>query len=542
MISNTIFQNMMQSPVRTLRGRVEVYNGSTLSLVCGCHDSLKEFTVERLGENKFFGYGVCHKLNVKLIDRERAINISTANSLEVEFGIDTDYLYPFPNFFVSEVHRDELTNELSITAYDALYKASKHTVEELGAVPYTLGEFTRACAAFLGLPLNLNGYTEFNTNFGAGANFSGKETIREALNAVAEATQTIYFINWDWQLTFKRLSNSEAVDLAITKDLYYSLDSGENRRLAKIVHATELGDNVSAATTATGTTQYVRNNPFWDLRDDIDTLVNNAIAAVGGLTINQFNCEWRGNPLLEIGDKISLTTKDNNIVSSYLLNDTLTFDGSLKQSSNWQYAANEEETADNPTSIGDALKQTYARVDKANKQISLVVSDVSRNAEAISNNADSIATVNTNIAELQITANNITASVSEIESNLATATNNLNEELQTVKKSVEASITAEDVNLAIKTELDNGVDKVITSTGFTFNEAGLTVAKSGSEMTTTITEDGMKVYRDTEEVLVANHNGVDAVNLHATTYLIIGNNSRLENYGLDRTGCFWIGG
>ena len=533
---------MMQSPVRTLRGRVEVYNGSTLSLVCGCHDSLKEFTVERLGENKFFGYGVCHKLNVKLIDRERAINISTANSLEVEFGIDTDYLYPFPNFFVSEVHRDELTNELSITAYDALYKASKHTVEELGAVPYTLGEFTRACAAFLGLPLNLNGYTEFNTNFGAGANFSGKETIREALNAVAEATQTIYFINWDWQLTFKRLSNSEAVDLAITKDLYYSLDSGENRRLAKIVHATELGDNVSAATTATGTTQYVRNNPFWDLRDDIDTLVNNAIAAVGGLTINQFNCEWRGNPLLEIGDKISLTTKDNNIVSSYLLNDTLTFDGSLKQSSNWQYAANEEETADNPTSIGDALKQTYARVDKANKQISLVVSDVSRNAEAISNNADSIATVNTNIAELQITANNITASVSEIESNLATATNNLNEELQTVKKSVEASITAEDVNLAIKTELDNGVDKVITSTGFTFNEAGLTVAKSGSEMTTTITEDGMKVYRDTEEVLVANHNGVDAVNLHATTYLIIGNNSRLENYGLDRTGCFWIGG
>ena len=61
-------------------------------------------------------------------------------------------------------------------------------------------------------------------------------------------------------------------------------------------------------------------------------------------------------------------------------------------------------------------------------------------------------------------------------------------------------------------------------------------------MSTTITEDGMTVYKDEEAVLIADNEGVRAEDLHATTYLIIGTNSRFENYGDNRTGCFWIGG
>lgn len=43
-------------------------------------------------------------------------------------------------------------------------------------------------------------------------------------------------------------------------------------------------------------------------------------------------------------------------------------------------------------------------------------------------------------------------------------------------------------------------------------------------------------------MLSATGNGVNATNLHAKTYLIIGGRSRFENYGTNRTGCFWIGG
>ena len=51
----------------------------------------------------------------------------------------------------------------------------------------------------------------------------------------------------------------------------------------------------------------------------------------------------------------------------------------------------------------------------------------------------------------------------------------------------------------------------------------------------------MRIYNTDEEVLKVDNSGVDAVNLHATTYLWIGKNSRLEDYGETRSACFWVG-
>jgi hypothetical protein len=116
------------------------------------------------------------------------------------------------------------------------------------------------------------------------------------------------------------------------------------------------------------------------------------------------------------------------------------------------------------------------------------------------------------------------------------------EQIEELTNKVNATMTAEDVQIQIQNEVAKGTTKVITSTGFKFDDTGLTVSKSGSEMETTITEDGMTVYRSGKEVLTANNTGVDATNLRATTYLVIGKNSRFEDYGSNRTGCFWIGG
>lgn len=521
------FLDMVNSPVRNIRARVELYNGSTLLDTFKYTDLLKELTIERVGEeNKFFGFGICQKANVKVLDKDRLLDITTANTLDIAFGTGCDYLYPCPFFKVSEVHRSETTNELSITAYDALYQAIKHTVAEL-VLPqsYTIQGFLAACASLLGLPLNIMA-DGFSIEYPEGANFEGNESIRDALNKVAEATQTIYYINNEQQLTFKRLDVNGAALYNITKDRYIELDSSTNRRLAQITHVTELGDNVSSSLAVAGTTQFVRDNPFWDMRPDVGTLVETALANVGGLTINQFDCNWRGNFLLEIGDKISLTNKDNDIVNSYILDDVISYNGVLSQRTKWKYTNSENETATNPASLGEALKQTFARVDKANKEIALYASEITANKDSI--------------GSLIINTDNIAASVSKIETDTNTAIESINGDLNTLTSKVEASITADDVSLQIQTELSNGVEKITTATGYTFDSEGLTVSKSGSEMTTQITEDGMIVNKNGEAVLTANNVGVNATNLHATTYLIVGNNSRFEDYG-SRTGCFWIG-
>jgi vacuolar-type H+-ATPase subunit I/STV1 len=266
-----------------------------------------------------------------------------------------------------------------------------------------------------------------------------------------------------------------------------------------------------------------------ELREDIDDVLNAAITAIGNMSINQFDCDWRGNTALEIGDKIALVTKDNQTVTSYLLNDSLSYNGALAQKTKWHYTESED-TPSNPVTLGETLKQTYAKVDKANKTIEMVASEASANSEAIS--------------VLQMSTDSINTSVQKIENNTAGALESVNADIMALTSRVEASMTAQDVTLAIKSELANGVDKVETSTGFTFNEEGLTVSKSGTEMTTQITEDGMTIRKDGDEMLVANNQGVTAYDLHAKTYLIIGESSRFEDYDKDgetRTGCFWIG-
>lgn len=81
----------------------------------------------------------------------------------------------------------------------------------------------------------------------------------------------------------------------------------------------------------------------------------------------------------------------------------------------------------------------------------------------------------------------------------------------------------------------------LRKTTYEFGTEKLSIKKSGSEMKTDISEAGMKVFKGDNEVLVANNEGVEAVDLHAKTYLKIGRNSRFEDLGENRTACFWIG-
>ena len=148
------------------------------------------------------------------------------------------------------------------------------------------------------------------------------------------------------------------------------------------------------------------------------------------------------------------------------------------------------------------------------------------------------------VSSLALGADSISASVKSLEETMTNTTNGLANDISKVQEQVNLAMTSSDVKLEIQKELANGVKKVSTSTGFTFDDKGLMINKSDSEMNTQITEDGMKIYKNKDVMLTANNQGVDAKNLHATTYLIIGGNSRMEDFtedGKKRTAVFWIG-
>ena len=528
------------------------YKENQLINVFRYDDELVSIDIERVGEeSKFFGFGVCQKANIKLRNADNLIsNPTTDEYFKVYFGFTGyDYGYEppeyfeefydlYPKFYVSEVHKDEITKQLSITAYDTLYKASSILMSEVLLeleFPCNVYNFLLGCCKYLEIPslsteLVANKESLYNIEYGS-INFEGTETIREALNKVAEITQTVYYMRFGEALRFRQLGNED--DYTIDKSNYFSLESGDNRRLTAICHTTELGNNLISSGGEIGTTQYVRDNPFWEVREDLAPLLDYAIDLIGGLTINQFECKWRGNYKLEIGDRIGLVTKDDEIVYSYVLNDTISYDGSFSEKTQWKYEDNadgEDQIHSNPTSLGEVINQTFAKVDKTNKEIILVASEVSENGEAISS--------------LKLDTESITGTVSSLKEATEETLGGLTEDVSALEENVSTfKQTSEEALLEFKTEITtNGVDKVTTGTGFTFNDEGLTVSKTDSEIKTTITEDGMSIYKEEEAVLIVNNEGVSAEDLHATTYLIIGTNSRFEDYGTDRTGCFWIGG
>ena len=153
-------------------------------------------------------------------------------------------------------------------------------------------------------------------------------------------------------------------------------------------------------------------------------------------------------------------------------------------------------------------------------------------------------TITETVTQLQLGSDSINASVKSLEQTVKETTEGLANDISIIQDQVNLAMTSDDVKIEIEKKLINGVNKISTTTGYTFNENGLNISKSDSEMKTQITEDGMRIYKNNDVMLTANNQGVDAKNLHATTYLIIGGNSRMEDFvedGNNRTAMFWIG-
>ena len=543
MISSN-YSTMNDALLRKIEGKVGLYDSSTLLDTFLPTDKLQEITIARVGEKgKFFGFGVCQQATVKIIDKANDLVFLKGENLKTSFRANSGSAYArvCPSFYIKDAVRDEKTSVYTITAYDALDSAVGHVFSELGMeAPYTLINVIDAVKSILGLS-GISYPTGFDISYENGANMSGDETLRAILNSIAEVTQTIYYVDHRDYLVFKRLDKTGDPVLTISKNDYFELTTALPVTISKIMSVTELGDNVEAGDD-TGVIQYVRDNPFWNARTDLQTLLPTAVDRISGLTIVPYNLRWRGNFLTELCDKIKVEDKYGNLVTTYILDDSFTYKGGFSQTSDWEYKPDSERaTSSNPVTVGEKINQTFARVDKINRTVTLHASEIDDAKSSISELQVSTQGINTSVSTIVNTQTDLSGAIVDIQNGISEQNESNAKQFDTLTKKVNATMTSADIQLAISTEIAKGTDKVTTSTGFTFNDKGLTINKSDSEMRTNIDEDGMSIFKGSQEVLTANNTGVDAQNLHATTYLIIGTNSRFEDYGSDRTGCFWIG-
>lgn len=119
------------------------------------------------------------------------------------------------------------------------------------------------------------------------------------------------------------------------------------------------------------------------------------------------------------------------------------------------------------------------------------------------------------------------------------------EDLQ--EKITQLEQTADAIKIAVEKLTDDGTDKIKTAMGYTFDDRGLHIHKEGGEIQNRLDESGMQVLRNTgssqETVMLrADAQGVLATDVQVRNYLVIGSFSRVEDYGQNRTACFYLGG
>lgn len=220
---------------------------------------------------------------------------------------------------------------------------------------------------------------------------------------------------------------------------------------------------------------------FGKSTDDLATITETLYNCISGITYRPFTTTVQGNPCVEVGDRITVNTRLET-VNSYVFKRN--FKGIMSLSDSFE-TKGVEVYEEKVNSVQNDIKQLKGKANILKRTVEETVSRVTN--------------IEKGYTEIQQTADSIKVSVSQ---------------------------TQDEVNRM----------------SYDFTSEKLVIEKDGAETKTEISENGMSVKSSSdEEMLIANSQGVEATNLHAKTYLIVGSNSRFEDFN-DGTGCFYIGG
>ena len=437
-----------------------------------------------------------------------AFAASLANqTLSVRFGVraegDFEYQYvDFGQFIVKESSYNADTNSVYLECYDSMLLAMVPYVpvcvfsDASGNLTTTLGDYLAAIAAKMGLSLTTESFVNSDV-YVDGEKYDETYTFRDVLTEIAQAAAgTIAIQNNALSVLYPTETNevirpSDLMELSV-KEAYGPVNS-------VVLARTPQEDNIyKRDEAATEWIEWrVENNQIMDShREDF---IDGIYSALSGLSFQIYEMKSFGIGYLFLCDRFTVEDLDGNQYSTIFLSDDLMIDQGISETceSVFPGATQTDYIAASPTDR--VLNQTILRVNKQAQTIEALITHT-ENVE-----------------------------------------NELTGQIENLTKSVETKMTSEQVEILVKSQLD-GINSITTATGYKFDKDGLRISKSGEEMENLLDNTGMYVNRGADNILTANNEGVNAINLSARQYLIVGTNSRFEDYDFNRTACFYIGG
>ena len=477
------------------------YEGSLLRSVMKCLDiELKRSTVG--DASSVVGIAVTGDAVSGVSDISHA-SLIQAPKFGVKAPGDTDYSYiEYGTHIIKEKKDDEEQDTIQLECYDLML---------LSMVPYNMVvEYPITVSAYLDAICTHLGWAKRYTTFVNSSvvieeeKYDASYTFRDVLDEIAQvAGGMIAFVGDELDVIYPT-SSGETIDSSNLKTLKMGEVYGPVNSV--VLSRAPQEDNIyrqdEESVTTYGLTEIrIENNHIIDShREDF---IDGIFGALSGLSFEMYELESFGIGYLNLGDLFTLQTPDGKSHTALMLCDDLEITQGLSETSRLE-APDVTETDYSAASESDRLlNKTILKVDKQAQEITALVSKT----ENIAGDVDGLSRQITNMVEVMVDSDSVDIKISQ----------------------------------AVE-----GVNSITTSTGYTFDQDGLHIQKvvdgEPEEMENILDNTGMYVKRDGDAILSANNEGVDAINLKSRQFLIIGDNSRIENYGNDRTACFFIGG
>ena len=429
----------------------------------------------------------------------------TSPKFGVKAPTESDYNYKtFGTYIVKSQKYDDDTSTLNLECYDLMLQSM---------IPYDLSLDYSAGVTVKGLLDGICnrlgwaiGYSTF-TNSGVlidGEKFDNSYTFRDVLDQIAQVAAGVIAFKDDALCVLYPTSTGETIDASNLKALTLGEKYGPINSV--VIARTPQEDNIYAqnasSITSNGITEVkIENNQIMDShREDF---IGAILDRLNGLYFWLYEVESYGIGYLDLCDIFSLETLDGTPHQTIMLSNTMEITQGLIEKCSLEAPEATETDYKAASTTDKVLNKTVLKVDKQAQEITALVSRTE--------------TVEGDVSGLKSSVTHLT----------------------------EVMVDSDSVDIKIQQAVE-GVNSITTETGYTFDKDGLRIKKSGEEMENLLDNNGMTVSRDGKEILGAHSDGVTALNLTSRQFLIVGDNSRFENYnnGTDsnRTACFYIGG
>lgn len=323
----------------------------------------------------------------------RPENFSLENrEFDLFFGVEvngTPEYVPMGRYIVQKPDNNIVNSKTMSLAFDYMVKFNVKYVDD-GIYPKTARNLFESICAQAGVEPSDEPF--LNENFIIDNNqFVNGESCRNVLMAIAQLAASKARIGRDNKVYISLVNSNtpENYDKSnYTKDTSINEVYGPVNRL--IIRMSQVdGENVTEEDTESieqnGAKELtISDNPLLYTQEKRESVLESIWSVVNGFTYTSFKAKTKTRPYMDCGDAISLENLDENYYYSYLLTQSIKFNGGFSCDIS-ATAESETETKYLYTpDLFNAVKRTEFKVDKANQQILLLAEQQSQQGTQIS--------------------------------------------------------------------------------------------------------------------------------------------------------------